>query len=61
VNVKLAHNWSVDLVVPITMTDIKPGSFASIASLGADRTAVEVLAFPDAMKGSNEGRYPWGL
>jgi hypothetical protein len=40
------------------MADIKPGSFAGIASLGADRTAVEVLVFPDAVKGSNEGHYP---
>jgi hypothetical protein len=63
VNVKLADNWTVGLVVPASLTDIKPGTFVGIASLGsdADRTALEVLVFPDAMKGSNEGHYPWDL
>jgi len=63
VNVKLADNWAVALVAPLTMDDIKQGSFVGIASLGtdADRTALEVLVFPDAMKGSNEGHYPWDL
>lgn len=63
VNVKLADNWTVGLVVPASMSDIKPGTFVGIASLGsdADRTALEVLVFPDAMKGANEGHYPWDL
>ena len=62
-NVKLADNWSVNMVVPVSMADIKPGTFVGVASLGtdADRTALEVLVFPDAMKGSNEGHYPWDL
>jgi hypothetical protein len=61
--VKLADNWTVGLVVPASLADIKPGTFVGIASLGtdADRTALEVLVFPDAMKGSNEGHYPWDL
>jgi hypothetical protein len=61
--VKLNDNWVVALVVPLTMADIKQGSFVGIASLGtdADRTALEVLVFPDAMRGSNEGHYPWDL
>ena len=63
VNVKLADNWAVALVAPLTMADIKQGSFVGIASLGtdADRTALEVLVFPEAMKGANEGHYPWDL
>lgn len=63
VEVKLADNWVVALVAPLTMADIKEGSFVGIASLGtdADRTALEVLVFPEAMKGSNEGHYPWDL
>lgn len=63
VNVKLADNWAVALVAPLTMADIKQGSFVGIASTGtdADRTALEVLVFPDAMKGANEGHYPWDL
>lgn len=62
-SVKLADNWVVALVAPLTMADIKAGSFVGIASLGtdADRSALEVLVFPEAMKGSNEGHYPWDL
>jgi hypothetical protein len=63
VQVKLNDNWSVNLVVPLTMADVKQGSFVGVASLGsdADRTALEVLVFPEAMRGSNEGHYPWDL
>jgi hypothetical protein len=61
--VKMADNWSVNLVVPVTMADIKPGAFVGIASLGsdADRTALEVLVFPEAMRGAGEGHYDWDL
>jgi hypothetical protein len=65
VNVKLNDNWVVALVAPVTMADIKEGSFVGIASLGTDanRTALEVLVFPDALKAAkpNEGHYPWDL
>ena len=63
VNVKLADNWVVALVAPLTMADIKQGSFVGVASLGsdADRTALEVLVFPEAMKGAGEGHYAWDL
>jgi endonuclease YncB( thermonuclease family) len=62
-NVKLADNWTVALVAPLTAADIKQGSFVGIASLGTDanRTALEVLVFPEAMKGAGEGHYPWDL
>jgi hypothetical protein len=62
-NVKLADNWSVNLVTPLTLADIKQGSFVGIASTGtdADRTALEVLVFPEAMRGTGEGHYGWDL
>ncbi len=63
--IKLADNWAVALVAPLTVADIKPGSFVGIASTGTDanRTALEVLVFPDAMKAAKpgEGHYPWDL
>jgi len=62
--VNLADNWGVLLVVPVTMADIKENSFVGIASLkGADGTmnALEVLVFPDNMRGVGEGHYPWDL
>jgi hypothetical protein len=64
VPVKLAENWSVMLVSPLTLADIKENSFVGIASLkGADGTlnALEVLVFPEVARGSNEGHYPWDL
>jgi hypothetical protein len=64
VPVKLADNWMVMLVSPMTMADIKENSFVGVASLkGPDGTlnALEVLVFPEAARGSNEGHYPWDL
>jgi len=48
VSVKLADNWAVGLVTPISAADIKPNSFVGVASMGSDanRTALEVLVFP---------------
>jgi hypothetical protein len=46
------------------MADIKENSFVGIASMkGPDGTlnALEVLVFPEAARGSNEGHYPWDL
>jgi hypothetical protein len=64
VTVKLAENWAVALVQPIAVTEIKPGTFVGIASLGganSAREALEVLVFPEAMRGTGEGHYPWDL
>jgi endonuclease YncB( thermonuclease family) len=62
-NVKLADNWGVSLVTPLTLADVKQGSFVGIASIGsdADRTALEVLVFPEALRGTGEGHYAWDL
>lgn len=62
--VNLADNWAVALVVPIAMADIKENSFVGVASLkGADGSlnALEVLVFPENMRGAGEGHYPWDL
>lgn len=61
--VKLADNWSVNLVVSASMADVKAGSFVGVASLGSDsdRAALEVLIFPEAMRGAGEGHYAWDL
>jgi hypothetical protein len=63
VSVKLADNWAVMLVSSIAASEIKQGSFVGIASTGtdADRTALEVLVFPEAARGTGEGHYPWDL
>ena len=66
VNVKLADNWVVALVAPLTMADIKQGGFVGIASMkGPDGSlnALEVLVFPASMQAAKpgEGHYPWDL
>ncbi len=64
VDVKLADNWSVALVGPLALSDIKENSFVGVASMkGPDGglNALEVLVFPEAARGSNEGHYPWDL
>lgn len=63
VKATLNDNWGVVLVAPIAASEIKAGSFVGVASMGsdADRTALEVLVFPEAARGSNEGHYPWDL
>ncbi len=64
VKVIMADNWAVAMVVPITLADIKENSFVGIASIkGPDGKlqALEVLVFPEAMRGAGEGHYPWDL
>lgn len=62
--VKLADNFAVTGVVPLTLADIVPGKFVGAASRpqpDGSLKAIEVLVFPDAMRGSGEGHYPWDL
>lgn len=51
-------------VVKASIDDIKPGDYVGIASLprskGGDG-ALAVLIFPAAMRGTNEGSFPWDL
>ncbi len=54
----------VSEVYAVTLADIKPGSYVGTAAMPqADGTqlAIEVLVFPEAARGSNEGHYPWDL
>ena len=57
--IRLADKWTVALVEPIAVSAIKPGSFVGIGSLRNE--ALEVLVFPEAMRGAGEGHYPWDL
>ena len=62
--VKLAENYVVTAVVKADMTSIKPGAFVGTASMPQpDGTfvALEVLVFPEAMRGAGEGHYAWDL
>jgi hypothetical protein len=62
--IKLADNYTVTAVVKIDMSAIKAGTFVGTASMpqsDGTQTALEVLVFPEAMRGSSEGHYPWDL
>ena len=53
----------VAAVVPASLADAKPGTFIGTAATGPKDhlRALEVLIFPEAMRGSGEGHYPWDL
>lgn len=54
----------VSTVKNVKLADIKPGTFIGTAATpdaNGKLTATEVLVFPEAARGSNEGHYPWDL
>ena len=61
---RLAENAPVAAVVKASLADAKVGSYVGIATLPqADGTqrALEVLIFPENMRGVGEGHYGWDL
>ncbi len=50
-------------VMPAMLGDAKPGTFIGTAAVGPkdNMRALEVLIFPEAMRGTGEGHYPWDL
>jgi hypothetical protein len=64
VTLKLLDGWSAIAVTKAAMSDIKPGVFIGTASAPqADGSlrSLEVVVFPDSMRGFGEGHYPWDL
>jgi hypothetical protein len=62
--IALAPNFTVSGVAKKTLADIKAGDFVGAASVkGGDGKlrAIEVLIFPEAMRGTGEGERPWDL
>jgi hypothetical protein len=49
--------------LPASAADIKPGTFVGIANVegSGPARALEVVVFPDAMRGTGEGDYAWDL
>jgi hypothetical protein len=47
-----------------SISDIKPGSFVGVTGMpqaDGSQKAIEVHIFPEAMRGTGEGHYPWDL
>src|SRR5689334_12824796 len=62
--ITLAPNFAVNGIVKKDLADIKQGDYVGVASIkGTDGKlhALEVLIFPDAMRGTAEGQIPWDL
>lgn len=64
VSIKLADAVVVSAVKAIDLKDIAPGSYIGTATMkrpdGTYR-ALEVLVFPEAARGTGEGKFPWDL
>jgi hypothetical protein len=62
--VALAPNALIVAIVKASMADIKQGSFVGVTGMpqadGSQR-AIEVHIFPESMRGTGEGHYPWDL
>jgi hypothetical protein len=62
--VALADKALVVAIVKASMADIKQGSFVGVTGMpqadGSQR-AIEVHIFPESMRGTGEGHYPWDL
>jgi hypothetical protein len=62
--VQLAPNGGVMAVVPASLADVKQGTYVGIAAMpqtDGSQKALEVLIFPDAMRGTAEGHFGWDL
>jgi hypothetical protein len=62
--VALADNPQIAGVVKASLSDIKQGSFVGVTAMprpDGSQTALEVHIFPESMRGTGEGHYPWDL
>jgi hypothetical protein len=64
VNIKLADNYVAVGVSKAGLADLGQGKYIGTATLGQKDgalVALEVHIFPDVMRGTAEGHYPWDL
>ena len=62
--VTLADSPQIAGVAKASLSDIKQGSFVGITGMprpDGSQTALEVHIFPESMRGTGEGHYPWDL
>ncbi|MDP4002109.1 metal ABC transporter permease [Methylobacterium sp. NEAU K] len=57
--VALAPDAKISWVVPAQLDQIKDGVFIGTATKGEPPVALEVVLFPEAMRGTGEGHYDW--
>jgi hypothetical protein len=63
VSVAMDASTRISGIVPSSVDQIKTGTFVGIANVPGASTAsaLEVVVFPDALKGAGLGDYPWDL
>lgn len=63
VSVPIGANTKVAWVVASNLASLKSGDFVGTATTGPDNAlrAVELVIFPEAMRGSGEGHYGWDV
>jgi hypothetical protein len=64
VEVTLNDPLTVSTVKNVELASIAPKTYVGIATRtvpGGELRAIEVLVFPEAMRGAGEGHYPWDL
>ncbi|MEI9923014.1 MAG: hypothetical protein WDN50_05310 [Bradyrhizobium sp.] len=64
ITVNLNENFAALAVVKSSMADIKEGTFigtATVTQPDSSLRSLEVVVFPDKMRGTGEGHYPWDL
>jgi len=62
--VMLADNPQIAGVVKASLSDIEQGSFVGVTAMpqaDGSQIALEVHIFPESMRGTGEGHYPWDL
>jgi hypothetical protein len=62
--VTLMDNGIVVAIVKASLADIKPGLFVGSTGMpqpDGSQKAIELHIFPEAMRGTGEGHYPWDL
>ena len=60
----LADNPQIAGIIKASLSDIKKGSFVGVTAMpqaDGSLSALEVHIFPEAMRGTGEGHYPWDL
>lgn len=62
--VAMTDKTGVAQVLPYKLSDIRKGQYigtAAVPGMGGKLMALEVLVFPEAMRGTGDGHYPWDL
>jgi hypothetical protein len=62
--VTLADNPQIAGIIKASLSDIKQNSFVGVTAMpqpDGSLNAVEVHIFPESMRGTGEGHYPWDL